>query len=273
MRCATTAAAMVSSPPSVAGHDAGGITGAPVRSHGRSVPRRGAWWTPSPTRSIRPQTAYRVCAAERAAVARPRPTFARPDMERRAPRRFGVARVLPRRSGAHRGRKRLAAAGRTRPSDRIGTVEDIGRGHARARVPRHPIVEGGGTRSKPIEGVAHGESFVSTRARGESLAPKEGRGLITDDDLCRGLEPRPGMGTRPAASASRRRPDTGCDGRRAAPVKRRDGAADRTPRDKRCDGAFTRFSRAPHPWPTAPPSASCPAACPSSARSRRAGRP
>ena len=64
----------------------------------------------------------------------------------------------------------------------LGFVEDLGQLYARTRIVCCPILNGGGTRVKLIEGAAYGKPIVSTRVGAEGLAFEDGAEILLADD-------------------------------------------------------------------------------------------
>jgi glycosyltransferase involved in cell wall biosynthesis len=64
----------------------------------------------------------------------------------------------------------------------LGFVEDLDGLYARIRVVCCPIINGGGTRLKLIEGAAYGRPLVSTRVGAEGLAFDDGVEILLADD-------------------------------------------------------------------------------------------
>lgn len=66
--------------------------------------------------------------------------------------------------------------------ERLGFVADLAQLYAGARVVCCPLLNGGGTRVKLIEGAAHGKPMVSTRVGAEGLSFAEGTEILLRDD-------------------------------------------------------------------------------------------
>ncbi len=79
--------------------------------------------------------------------------------------------------------ERLSRAVAAEPGvERLGFVEDLDQLYARTRVVCCPLINGGGTRLKLIEGAAHGKPLVSTRVGAEGLDFADGSEVLLRDD-------------------------------------------------------------------------------------------